>query len=437
MKKFESGIFHQILNSTETILLKGRITKIIGLVIESHGPSINLGELCYIYPRNSTRPIRAEAVGFREDRVLLMPLGEMQGIGPGCEVVSSQSLMKCKVGPNLLGRILDGLGQPMDGKGPIISEEDYPIQNVPPEPLSRRRITEPVSVGIRALDGMLTLGKGQRMAILAGSGVGKSTLLGMIARNTSADINVIALIGERGREVREFIERDLGEAGLARSVVVVSTSDQPALLRIKGANTATAIAEYFRDQGLDVMLMMDSLTRVAMAQREVGLTVGEPPATRGYPPSVFAMMPKLLERSGTGPKGSITGMYAVLVDGDDMNEPVADTVRSIVDGHIVLSRRLASQNHYPPIDVLSSISRVMTDVVDDNHRDCSMRLRALMATYQEAEDLINIGAYVGGSSPEIDIAIQKYPFIKKFLRQGMMEAMDYEQTVQQMKAIVQ
>lgn len=437
MKRFDSGIYHQTLNSTETILLKGRITKIIGLVIESHGPSINLGELCYIYPRNSTRPIRAEAVGFREDRVLLMPLGEMQGIGPGCEVISSQSLMKCKVGPNLLGRILDGLGQPMDGKGPIISDEDYPIQNVPPEPLSRRRISEPVAVGIRALDGMLTLGKGQRMAILAGSGVGKSTLMGMIARNTSADINVIALIGERGREVREFIERDLGEAGLARSVVVVSTSDQPALLRIKGANTATAIAEYFRDQGMDVMLMMDSLTRVAMAQREVGLTVGEPPATRGYPPSVFAMMPKLLERSGTGPKGSITGMYAVLVDGDDMNEPVADTVRSIVDGHIVLSRRLASQNHYPPIDVLSSISRVMTDVVNDHHRDYSMRLRALLATYQEAEDLINIGAYVGGSSPEIDLAIQKYPFIRSFLRQGVMESMDFEQTIQQMKEIVQ
>lgn len=437
MRRFDPEPYLQTLQTTETVLLKGRITKIIGLVIESLGPSINLGEHCFIYPRNGSRPIRAEAVGFREDRVLLMPLGEMQGIGPGCEVVSSQSSMKCRVGPRLLGRILDGLGNPMDGKGIILTDVEYPIQNVPPEPLSRRRIFEPVSVGIRALDGMLTLGKGQRMAILAGSGVGKSTLMGMIARNTNADINVIALIGERGREVREFIEKDLGEEGLARSVVVVSTSDQPALLRIKGANTATAIAEYFRDQGKDVMLMMDSLTRVAMAQREVGLTVGEPPATRGYPPSVFAMMPKLLERSGTGPTGSITGMYAVLVDGDDMNEPVADTVRSIVDGHIVLSRRMASQNHYPPIDVLSSISRVMTDVVSDEHRDYSQQIRALLATYQEAEDLINIGAYVVGSSPEIDLAIRKYPAIRDFLRQGVLERSGYDQTLQQMKVIVQ
>ena len=363
--------------------------------------------------------------------------GEMQGIGPGSEVVSSRNLLRVKVGKSLLGRVLDGLGNPIDGKGPLLAETEYPIQSPPPPPLSRRRICEPVSVGIRAVDGLMTLGKGQRMAILAGSGVGKSTMMGMIARNTSADINVIALIGERGREVLDFIERDLGEEGLKKSVVVVSTSDQPALLRIKGANAATAVAEYFRDQGMDVMLMMDSLTRVAMAQREVGLTIGEPPATRGYPPSVFAMMPKLLERSGTGEKGSITGLYAVLVDGDDMNEPVADNVRSIVDGHVVLSRRLAAQNHYPPIDILSSLSRVMNEVVDAEHLKAAQRLRSLQATYQEAEDLINIGAYSAGSNPEIDRAIEKNTGIREFLRQGVMDKVSFADTVARMKQLVQ
>ena len=425
------------MKSAETVLLKGKITKIIGLVIESDGPSINLGELCYIYPRTEAPPLPAEVVGFRENRVLLMPLGEMQGIGPGSEVVSSRNLLRVKVGRSLLGRILDGLGNPIDGKGPLNAESEYPIQSAPPAALSRRRICEPVSVGIRAVDGLMTLGKGQRMAILAGSGVGKSTMMGMIARNTSADINVIALIGERGREVLDFIERDLGEEGLKKSVVVVSTSDQPALLRIKGANTATAVAEYFRDLGLDVMLMMDSLTRVAMAQREVGLTIGEPPATRGYPPSVFAMMPKLLERSGTGEKGSITGLYAVLVDGDDMNEPIADNVRSIVDGHVVLSRRLATQNHYPPIDILSSLSRVMNEVVNSDHLKSAQRLRSLQATYQEAEDLINIGAYSPGSNPEIDRAIEKNPGIREFLRQGVMERVDFADTVTRLKKLVQ
>ena len=366
-----------------------------------------------------------------------MPLGEMQGIGPGSEVVSSRNLLRVKVGKSLLGRVLDGLGNPIDGKGPLLADTEYPIQSPPPPPLSRRRICEPVSVGIRAVDGLMTLGKGQRMAILAGSGVGKSTMMGMIARNTSADINVIALIGERGREVLDFIERDLGEEGLKKSVVVVSTSDQPALLRIKGANAATAVAEYFRDQGMDVMLMMDSLTRVAMAQREVGLTIGEPPATRGYPPSVFAMMPKLLERSGTGEKGSITGLYAVLVDGDDMNEPVADNVRSIVDGHVVLSRRLAAQNHYPPIDILSSLSRVMNEVVDAEHLKAAQRLRSLQATYQEAEDLINIGAYSAGSNPEIDRAIEKNTGIREFLRQGVMDKVSFADTVARMKQLVQ
>jgi len=436
MRSFEAAHYLTAVNSTEAVLMKGKITKIIGLVIESDGPSINLGELCYIYPRTDAPPLPAEVVGFRENRVLLMPLGEMQGIGPGSEVVSSRNLLRVKVGEALLGRVLDGLGHPIDGKGPLICDSEYPIQNAPPAALSRRRICEPVSVGIRAVDGLMTLGKGQRMAILAGSGVGKSTMMGMIARNTSADINVIALIGERGREVLDFIERDLGAEGLAKSVVVVSTSDQPALLRIKGANTATAVAEYFRDLGLDVMLMMDSLTRVAMAQREVGLTIGEPPATRGYPPSVFAMMPKLLERSGTGEKGSITGLYAVLVDGDDMNEPIADNVRSIVDGHVVLSRRLATQNHYPPIDILASLSRVMNEVVDPDHLKAAQRIRSLQATYQESEDLINIGAYASGSNPEIDRAIERNPAIRNFLRQGVMEKVSFADTIAQMKNIV-
>lgn len=436
MKDFCANNYLNAVQSIDTIQMKGKITKIIGLVMESNGPSINLGELCYVYPRTQAPPLPAEVVGFREDRVLLMPLGEMQGIGPGSEVVSSQNLLRVKVGPQLLGRILDGLGNPIDNKGPLITECEYSIQHAPPAALSRRRICESVSVGIRAVDGLMTLGKGQRMAILAGSGVGKSTMMGMIARNTSADVNVIALIGERGREVLDFIERDLGVEGLAKSVVVVSTSDQPALLRIKGANTATAVAEYFRDQGKDVMLMMDSLTRVAMAQREVGLTIGEPPATRGYPPSVFAMLPKLLERSGTGPTGSITGMYAVLVDGDDMNEPIADTVRSIVDGHVVLSRRLATQNHYPPIDILSSLSRVMTEVVDEDHMKAAHRIRSLQATYQEAEDLINIGAYAVGSNPEIDIAIQRNPGIREFLKQGIMEQPLMADTVARMKKLV-
>ena len=437
MSLFDARPYLNAVKSAETVLLKGKITKIVGLIIESDGPSINLGELCYISPRIEAPLLPAEVVGFRENRVLLMPLGEMQGIGPGSEVVSSRNLLRVKVGKSLLGRVLDGLGNPIDGKGPLLAETEYPIQSPPPPPLSRRRICEPVSVGIRAVDGLMTLGKGQRMAILAGSGVGKSTMMGMIARNTSADINVIALIGERGREVLDFIERDLGEEGLKKSVVVVSTSDQPALLRIKGANTATAVAEYFRDQGQDVMLMMDSLTRVAMAQREVGLTIGEPPATRGYPPSVFAMMPKLLERSGTGEKGSITGLYAVLVDGDDMNEPVADNVRSIVDGHVVLSRRLAAQNHYPPIDILSSLSRVMSEVVDTEHLKAAQRLRSLQATYQEAEDLINIGAYSAGSNPEIDRAIEKNTGIREFLRQGVMDKVSFADTVARMKQLVQ
>ncbi|WP_371371261.1 flagellar protein export ATPase FliI [Sporomusa aerivorans] len=424
------------IHNTDTLKLNGRITQIIGLVIESQGPHVNLGELCYIQPRNLSEPIPAEVVGFRENRVLLMPVGEMQGIGPGCEVISAHRMLKVSVGRQLLGRVLDGLGNPIDGKGPLISNTQYSLNMTPPPPLTRRRISEKLGVGVRAVDGLLTLGRGQRVGIMAGSGVGKSTLLGMIARNTEADISVIALIGERGREVREFIERDLGEEGLKRSVVVVATSDQPALVRLKGAMTATAIAEYFRDQGMDVMMMMDSVTRFAMAQREVGLTVGEPPATRGYTPSVFAMLPKLLERSGTGDRGSITGIYTVLVDGDDMNEPIADAVRSILDGHIVLTRGLAAQNHYPAIDVLASVSRVMMEIADKEHVQCAQRLRALLATYREAEDLINIGAYAHGSNPAIDQAIAVIGNIKDFLQQDVDENTPMSETIQRLKMLV-
>ncbi|EGO63148.1 flagellar protein export ATPase FliI [Acetonema longum] len=426
---FQIDKYIQTVQSVETMRLCGKITQIVGLMIETQGPRVDLGEVCKIYPRGSNQPIAAEVVGFRNGKVLLMPFGEMQGIGPGCEVVSTQKTSSVRVSPNLLGRILDGLGNPIDGKGPIEGHAEYPLHAQPPPPLSRRRITEKLSVGVRAIDGLLTLGRGQRVGIMAGSGVGKSTLLGMIARNTEADISVIALVGERGREVKEFIERDLGEEGLKRSVVVVATSDQPALARIKGAMTATAIAEFFRDQGRDVVLMMDSVTRFAMAQREVGLTVGEPPATRGYTPSVFALLPKLLERSGTGDRGSITGIYTVLVDGDDMNEPVADTVRSILDGHIVLSRNIAALNHYPAIDVLPSVSRLMLEIADKEHWQAAQKVRSMLAVYREAEDLINIGAYVAGSNSEIDRAIQKIGPIRAFLQQDVYEFEPMQETI--------
>lgn len=404
----------------------GRVAKIVGLLVESHGPRVNLGDLCYIATPDGGR-LPAEVVGFRESQALLMPLGEMQGIGPGCGVISARRTLKVRVGRQLLGRVLDGLGNPIDGKGPLEPDCEYPLHAAPPPPLTRRRITDKISVGVRAIDGLITLGRGQRVGIMAGSGVGKSTLLGMIARNTEADISVIALVGERGREVREFIERDLGEEGLRRSVVVVATSDQPALLRLKGAMTATAIAEYFRDQGMDVMMMMDSVTRFAIAQREVGLTVGEPPATRGFTPSVFALLPKLLERSGTGEKGSITGIYTVLVDGDDLNEPISDTVRSILDGHIVLSRQIAAQNHYPAIDVLHSVSRLMLEIVDRGHWDAAQTVRSLLAVYKEAEDLINIGAYAAGTNPDIDRAIRLIGAVREFLRQDVYERTGFEE----------
>ena len=430
------GKFTEAVQNCQSMKLIGKVTQVIGLVIESQGPTVSLGELCYIkshFP--DVLPIPAEVVGFREGYVMLMPVGEMQGIGPGCEVVSAQKTLNVKVGPELLGRVLDGLGNPMDDKGPLLCKTEYPLQADPPPPLTRPRIKDNLYVGVRAIDGLITMGEGQRIGIMAGSGVGKSTLLSMIARNTEADISVIALVGERGREVRDFIERDLGEEGMKRSVVVVATSDQPALVRIKGAMTATAIAEYFRDQGHKVVLMMDSVTRFAMAQREVGLTIGEPPATRGYTPSVFALLPRLLERAGTSEKGSITGIYTVLVDGDDMNEPIADAVRSILDGHIVLSRKIAAQNHFPAIDIMPSVSRVMNEVVSPEHLKAAQQMRQLMAVYRDAEDLIHIGAYIKGSSAKIDEAVQKIDAINAFLCQGIFEVDSYADTEKKLIAI--
>ncbi len=394
----------------------GRVEEVIGLVISSIGPRVAVGEICRVFGANGA-PMPAEVVGFRGNRVLLMPLGELEGIAPGHLVKAEREPFRVPVGFGLLGRVLDGLGRPIDDRGPLHAQGTRPASGSPPRPLDRKPIHEPLYTGIRAIDGLLTCGKGQRVGIFSGSGVGKSVLLGMIARNTSAQVNVIALVGERGREVREFIEKDLGEEGLKRSVVVAVTSDQPALIRIKGAMIATAIAEDFRDQGCDVMLMMDSVTRLAMAQREIGLTIGEPPTTRGYTPSVFAMLPKLLERSGAAARGSITGMYTVLVEGDDMNEPVADAVRSILDGHVVLSRKLAARNQYPAVDVLESVSRLMINVVQPEHRKAAASLLEHLAVYRDAEDLINIGAYVHGSNPKIDAAIKKINPIVAFLRQ--------------------
>lgn len=428
--------FNQAIDNCKSMAMLGKVVQIVGLVIECSGPNVSMGELCYVRSHfEGVEPLPAEVVGFREGYVLLMPLGETKGIGPGCQVLSAQKVLQVKVGPELLGRVIDGLGNPIDDKGPVLCRHEYPIQADPPAPLERPVIKDSLYVGVRAIDGLITMGQGQRIGIMAGSGVGKSTLLSMIARNTEADISVIALVGERGREVKEFIERDLGEEGLKRSVVVVATSDKPALVRIKGAMTATAIAEYFRDQGRKVILMMDSVTRFAMAQREVGLTVGEPPATRGYTPSVFALLPRLLERAGTSARGSITGIYTVLVDGDDMNEPIADAVRSILDGHIVLSRNIAAQNHFPAIDVLASVSRVMSSVVPEEHMEANRNLRALMAVYKEAEDLIHIGAYVKGSSKKIDEAIQKIDAINEFLCQGVFEVQSFEETVRRLEGI--
>ena len=413
----------------------GKVVKIVGLTVESVGPDAKLNDLCRIYiNREENQYVMAEVVGFREKRLLLMPFDSMEGLGVGCIVENTGHPLSVSVDDNILGHTLDGIGRPTDVKTLELKSE-YPIDAAPPDPMKRKIISEVLPLGVKAVDGLITVGKGQRIGIFAGSGVGKSTLLGMFARNTKADINVIALIGERGREVREFIERDLGEEGMRRSVVVVATSDKPALIRNKAAKTATAIAEYFRDQGKDVLLMMDSLTRFSMAQREIGLASGEPPVTRGYPPSVYAEMPKLLERAGTSEKGSITGLYTVLVDGDDFNEPITDTARSILDGHIMLDRKLGHKNHYPAIDVLQSISRVMSAIVGKEHKANAGKLKTVLATYQEAEDLINIGAYKRGSNKNIDYAIDKIDAVNEFLVQDTMEKFDFEEEEEMLAAL--
>ncbi|MBU0479832.1 MAG: FliI/YscN family ATPase [Proteobacteria bacterium] len=417
--------------------VRGRVSQVIGMVIESDGPGIPVGSICEVDVYRGGGKVRAEVVGFKGDKVLLMPLGEMRGVEPGSLINLIGDQAEVPVSEAFLGRVIDGFGNPMDGKGPIHSEVTYPLYAAPLNPMERERILEPVDVGVRAINGLLTLGKGQRIGILAGSGVGKSTLLGMIARHTAADISVIALIGERGRELKDFIERDLGKEGLARSVVVVATSDQPPLVRMRGAYLAMAISEYFRDLNRDVILMMDSVTRFAMSSREVGLAIGEPPTSRGYTPSVFSQLPKLLERAGSCQgKGSITGIYTVLVEGDDMNEPIADAVRSIVDGHILLSRDLASHGHYPAIEVLGSVSRCMTDVVSAAQVESAHGFLDLLATYRRSEDLINIGAYAAGSNPKIDRAIGKIDSLNRYLRQRVEEKVTFADSVQPLKALL-
>lgn len=414
----------------------GKVSQVVGLTIESVGPDVNIGQTCLIKAGKYGDGVLSEVVGFKNNNILLMPLGNMRGVGPGNLVEAQERPITVQVSQTLLGRVLDGLGQPMDGKPPITDGVTFNVTNPAPDPLTRNRIQEPLMLGVKAIDGLLTIGKGQRVGIFSGSGVGKSTLMGMIARNTKADINVIALVGERGREVREFIEKDLGEEGLKRSVLVIATSDMPALVRLKAAEVATSIAEYFREQGKDVMLLMDSLTRYAMAQREVGLAIGEPPVSRGYTPSVFATIPKLLERAGNSDKGSITGLYTVLVDGDDLTEPVTDTARSVLDGHIVLSRKIANRNHYPSIDVLASVSRCMSDIVEKEHKDAANLFKKSMAVYANSEDLINIGAYVKGSSEEIDDAISKHAAVNEFLTQAVEEKFDIENSIEMLKGIV-
>jgi flagellum-specific ATP synthase len=414
----------------------GKVVNVVGLTIESAGPDARLGDICQIFPEDEQcPPIQAEVVGFKDKKTLLMPYSAVDGIGLGCIVQNTGYPLTVRVSEKLLGKSLDGLGRPTDGSQ--VQGAAYPVEASPPDPMSRTIIDTVLPLGVRAVDGLITVGKGQRIGIFAGSGVGKSTLMGMFARNTKADINVIALIGERGREVREFIERDLGPEGMKRSVVVVATSDRPALERNKAAKAATAIAEYFRDQGKDVLLMMDSLTRFSMAQREIGLASGEPPVSRGYPPSVYSEMPKLLERAGRASVGSITGLYTVLVDGDDFNEPITDTARSILDGHIMLSRKLGHKNHYPAIDILQSISRCMSQIADSAHKKAAGKLKNVMATYNEAEDLINIGAYKKGSNEEIDFAISKIGEVNTYLRQDVMEKVEFQEAISQLEAMFQ
>jgi flagellum-specific ATP synthase len=422
-------VYRSDIKRLDPLSYQGKVERMVGLIIEARGPSGKIGELCEIHYDSCTPPLLAEVVGFRSGNVLLMPLSHSAGIGPGSDVLALGKSLSVPVGSSLMGRVLDGLGNPVDGGPNPGRKQCYSVESKPPHPLERRPIDSPIGLGIKAIDGLLTCGKGQRLGIFAGSGVGKSVMMGMIARYTEADVNVIALVGERGREVREFIEKDLGEEGLKRSVVVVATSDEPAMIRIKAALVATAIAEYFRDQGADVLFMLDSITRFAMAQREVGLTVGEPPTTRGYPPSVFALLPRLMERVGCSRSGAITALYTVLVEGDDMNEPVADTARSILDGHIVLSRDIASRNHYPAIDILGSVSRLATSITSPGHQEAAAWLRRTMAVYREAEDLINIGAYKAGTNPDIDHAIEQIGNINSFLQQAVTDRRRYEDSV--------
>lgn len=425
------------LATVSTYNIRGKVTELTGIVVKAVVPGVRVGELCLIEPFHRGAPIKAEVVGFRDREVLLMPLGDLEGIGLGNAVIPTGGSLTVRVGHQLLGRILDGMGDPLDSdtKGPLEYETEYSVTARPPDALHRRRVTKPLSVGVRSIDGLLTVGEGQRIGFFAAAGVGKSTLIGMIARNAEADVNVICLVGERGREVRDFIERDLGEEGLRRSVVIVSTSDQPSLVRMKAAYVATAIAEYYRDQGMKVLFMMDSVTRFARALREVGLAAGEPPARQGYTPSVFSTLPKLLERTGNSDKGSITAFYTVLVAGDDMNEPVADEVRSILDGHIVLSRDLAARSHYPAIDISESVSRVMDDIIDDEHRDSARKMREVISNYEKERDLILIGAYEEGSDPRVDYAIEKIEAVNEFLKQDVTDNIPLQETIEQLEEI--
>jgi flagellum-specific ATP synthase len=423
--------FSQALSRLNTTKTSGRVNQVLGLTIQAIGLDCQIGEVCEI--RTAHESLLSEVVGFQEDRVLLMPLGDMQGIQPGSSVYPIYKNFRTPVGMPLLGRVLDGLGQPIDNGPTLEGIERVSTNNNPPPPLSRPPIKDPLVTGVRVIDGMLTCGKGQRMGIFAGSGVGKSTLMGTIARSSRSDVSVIALVGERGREVREFLERDLGQEGLARSVVVVSTSDQPALVRLKAAFVAMTIAENFRDNGMDVTFLMDSVTRFAMAQREIGLAIGEPPASKGYTPSVFALLPRLLERAGASDKGTITGFFTVLVEGDDFNEPICDAARGILDGHIILSRTLAARNHYPAIDVLNSVSRVMPSVTSREHIQLAATARKHLATYEKARDLVNIGAYVNGSDPEIDQALQVLPALTAFLQQENKDVSPFEDTLNQLQ----
>ncbi len=440
LKWFEK--YNTVLDRTDPIKQTGVVTKVLGLLVESQGPQVKIGEVCQIIlsgesdsSEEAFTAVSAEVVGFRDKTVQLMPFENMNGIEPGARVVAMGEHLSIPVSDGLLGRVFNSTGQPMDGRGSVSPEAWYPVQNTPPNVLTRKRIDGRIITGVRAIDSLVPIGKGQRLGIFSGSGVGKSTLLGMIARNTNADVNVIALIGERGREVREFIENDLGEEGLKRSVIIVSSSDTPPLSRLRGAYAATAVAEYFRDQGKDVMLLFDSVTRFARAQREIGLAMGEPPANRGFPPSVFEKLPQLLERCGTSEKGTITGFYTILVEGDDMDEPIADNVRGILDGHIILSRKMAQSYHYPAIDVLNSLSRLETKITKSSTRKAMGHIRRLLAAYNDAEDLINVGAYAEGSNPVIDEAISKKISLDEFLRQDVEEKALLEDTLNRISLI--